>query len=163
MKRVFFICLIILSMAFQCGPYEWNEPSVIVKNDSNREISLQFTEKGCYDATTNSWKIDTTKINLLPEQTFCFHEGGLTDGYEDDPYTQEHLDWVFYYKPNNDTLLVKDASNESEVLRVWTKNYDITSPLREFFRLTDWKRKLNGGNQNNDAFVFEIKESDFIN
>ncbi|MEE1019843.1 MAG: hypothetical protein U0L93_00325, partial [Bacteroidales bacterium] len=60
-------------------------------------------------------------------------------------------------------LLVKDASNENEVLRVWTKNYDITSPLREFFRLTDWKRKLNGGNQNNDAFVFEIKESDFIN
>ena len=35
--------------------------------------------------------------------------------------------------------------------------------LGNFFRLTDWKRKLNGGNQNNDAFVFEIKESDFIN
>ena len=69
MKRVFFICLIILSMAFQCGPYEWNEPSVIVKNDSNREISLQFTEKGCYDTLTKRGKLDSTRIHLFSKPT----------------------------------------------------------------------------------------------
>ena len=161
MKKIYFICLIVLSMAFQCGPYEWNEPAVIVKNGTDREISLQFKDSH-FDNTTNDWLEDTVKINILPEQTYCFSHGGLTNGYEDDPYTQEHLNWVFQ-GIDDDSLLVKDASNENEVLRVWTKNYDITSPLREFFRLTDWKRKLNGGDENNDALVFEIKESDFIN
>lgn len=163
MKKIILICLVLLCMAFQCGPYEWNEPAVIVKNGTNREISLQFIGNSYFDDATHQWIKDTLKFNLSPEQTYCFNEGGLTDGYEDDPYTQEHLNLVFNCKIQGDFILAKNVSGEEEVLRVWSKNYDITSSVKEFFRLTDWRRKLNGGKQNNDAFVFKIEESDFIN
>ena len=57
-------------------------------------------------------------------------------------------------------IIVKENNETQDVLRIWKEGgFDLDK--KEFYRLSDWIIIERGGIQENDACLFEIKESDF--
>jgi hypothetical protein len=58
--------------------------------------------------------------------------------------------------------MIVDNNDQEKILKKWTPDYDSNSLFKEFYRLSDWKFLENEGVRDNDAYVFEINDSDLI-
>ena len=77
-------------------------------------------------------------------------------------YNQYDHSFILSADCKGDYFMVVDNNDQEKVLKKWTLDYDSNSPFKEFYRLSDWKFVKDGGVRDNDAYIFEIDESDLI-
>lgn len=166
-KSLGIITIVVMLFFSSCDPFEDMIPTLIIKNNSNQEIVLQYVSRGDYysqypDATL----LNSTTINLKPQESFCLEEGIFLEGPDKGVFLQEDFDNLITQLIMQDTLVVKKNSEQEEILRIWTRNFNTSSTDKEFFRLSDWEFKSESGyvteHRRNDLYLFEIEDSDFI-
>lgn len=89
------ITIVVMLFLTSCDPFKDLVPTLIIKNNSSQEIVLNYVSRGDYysqypDATL----LNSTTINLKPQETFCLEEGELLEGPEREEFLQkdfEHL------------------------------------------------------------------------
>jgi hypothetical protein len=110
--------------------------------------------------------LNSTTINLKPQETFCLEEGIFLEGPDKGVFLQEDFDCLITQLIMQDTLVVKKNSEQEEILRIWTRNFNTSSTDKEFYRLSDWEFKSESGyvteHRRNDLYIFEIEDSDLI-
>ena len=161
------IAIVVMLFFSSCDPFKDLVPTLIIKNNSSQEIVLNYVSRGDYysqypDATL----LNSTTINLKPQETFCLEEGIFLEGPDKGVFLQEDFDNLITQLIMQDTLVVKKNSEQEEILRIWTRNFNTSSTDKEFFRLSDWEFKSESGyvteHRRNDLYLFEIEDSDFI-
>lgn len=161
------ITIVVMLFFSSCDPFEDMIPTLIIKNNSSQEIVLNYVSRGDYysqypDATL----LNSTTINLKPQETFCLEEGIFLEGPDKGVFLQEDFDNLITQLIMQDTLVVKKNSEQEEILRIWTRNFNTSSTDKEFFRLSDWEFKSESGyvteHRRNDLYLFKIEDSDFI-
>lgn len=161
------IAIAVMSFLTSCDPFEELLPTLIIKNNSNQEIVLNYVSRGdYYSQYPHATMSNPTTLNLKPQETFCLEEGELLEGPDKGEFLQADFDHLITQLIKLDTLVVKKNSEQEEILRIWTRNFNTSSTDKEFFRLSDWKFKSESGyvteHRRNDLYIFEIEDSDFI-
>lgn len=166
-KSLSLIAIAIMLFLTSCDPFKDLVPTLIIKNNSSQEIVLNYVSRGDYysqypDATL----LNSTTINLKPQETFCLEEGELLEGPEREEFLQKDFELLITQLIMQDTLVVNKNSEQEEILRIWTRNFNTSSTDKEFYRLSDWEFKSESGyvteHRRNDLYIFKIEDSDFI-
>ncbi len=166
-KSLGIITIVVMLFLTSCDPFEDMIPTLIIKNNSNQEIVLQYVSRGdYYSQYPDTIMLNSTTINLKPQETFCLEEGIFLEGPDKGVFLQEDFDCLITQLIMQDTLVVKKNSEQEEILRIWTRNFNTSSTDKEFYRLSDWEFKSESGyvteHRRNDLYIFEIEDSDFI-
>lgn len=161
------IAIAVMSFLTSCDPFEDMIPTLIIKNNSNQEIVLNYVSRGdYYSQYPDTIMLNSTTINLKPQETFCLEEGIFLEGPDKGEFLQEDFDHLITQLIKKDTLVVKKNSEQEEILRIWTRNFNTSSTDKEFYRLSDWEFKSESGyvteHRRNDLYIFKIEDSDFI-
>jgi hypothetical protein len=161
------IGIVVMLFLTSCDPFEDMIPTLIIKNKSNREIVLNYVGRGDYSSQyPDTIMLNSTTINLKPQETFCLEEGIFLEGPDKGVFLQEDFDCLITQLIMQDTFVVKKNSEQEEILRIWTRNFNTSSTDKEFYRLSDWKFKSESGyvteHRRNDLYIFEIEDSDLI-
>lgn len=161
------ITIVVMLFLTSCDPFKDLVPTLIIKNNSSQEIVLNYVSRGdYYSQYPHATMSNPTTLNLKPQETFCLEEGELLEGPEREEFLQKDFDHLITQLIMQDTLVVKKNSEQEEILRIWTRNFNTSSTDKEFFRLSDWEFKSESGyvteHRRNDLYLFEIEDSDFI-
>ena len=162
-KRILFIFALVLTFA-SCE-LTTIYPSHIIKNASSQEIVLQYVHDIRFDSVYNRIYKDTIVV-LKPQEMHQIDDSGWERWPDSDGWLERDFLNVLDGHIRTDTLIVRSSENEVDVLRVWVKDFEENSLAKELYRMSDWKFVKNIGiawdGEPNDAYVFEIKDSDLI-
>lgn len=168
MKKILFVLLSIflfsscIDVNIMIGEDEEAFPTAIVKNCSSKEIVVQYLAYGSYSYVENEGyysQMDTIEHVLEPQESFILLDGGKNEGTCRE-YTQWDHEMRLKKLIDCSFVIVKENNETQDVLRIW-EEMGFEAEKREFYRLSDWIIIERGGIQENDACLFEIKESDF--
>lgn len=168
MKKILFVLLSIflfsscIDVNIMIGEDEEAFPTAIVKNCTDKEVIVQYLAYGSYSYVENEGyysQMDTIEHILEPQESFILLEGGKNEGTCRE-YTQWHHEMRLKKAIDCSFVIVRENNETQDVLRIW-EEMGFEAEKREFYRLSDWIIIERGGIQENDACLFEIKESDF--
>ena len=162
-KRILFLFALVLTFA-SCE-LTTIYPSHIIKNVSSQEIVLQYVHEIRFDSVYNQIYKDTIVV-LKPQEMHQIDASGWDRWPDPHGWLERDFLNVLDSHIRTDTLIVRSSENEVDVLRVWVKDFEENSQTKELYRMSDWKFVKNIGitwyGEPNDAYVFEIKDSDLI-
>jgi hypothetical protein len=166
------IGIVVMLFLTSCDPEHDHEiPSLVIKNNTNQTIHLQFYGELFIDEVDQLFgrrgnTLDTHNIIIEPQKLHFFAKGGLrreicgsTCNYV---YYQKDHSFVLSADTKGACFMIVDNNDQEKILKKWTPDYDSNSLFKEFYRLSDWKFLENEGVRDNDAYVFEINDSDLI-
>ena len=170
-KLISNFCLFISLFIFvSCDYAHYHEiPSIMVKNNTNQTIYLQYFGELNHEYEVlyrHASSLDTHCVILEPKEMYFFSNGGIHETLGGDEcdyvYNQHDHSFILSADSKGAYFMVVDNNDQEKVLKKWTPDYDSNSPFKEFYRLSDWKFVKDGGVRDNDAYIFEIDESDLI-
>ena len=175
--RILFLFALVLTFASCDYQHEHEIPSIIIKNNTNQTINLQHFGELTYDGwfsnghyygvlSRKNGTLDTHHITLKPQESHFVTKGGIEEALGaricNHFFGSEEHSFLISADIEGACFMIVDNNDQEKILKKWTPDYDSNSLFKEFYRLSDWKFLANEGVRDNDAYVFEIEDSDLI-